>query len=506
MPADFASLSSRIENESLLRKVVPVEEAVKHVNSDDVLAVSGFTKSAEPKVFMPALARRFEEDMPGGRFTLYSGASLSDEVEAPLAPYIQRRAPYMSCKATRERIHAGKLDYNDVHLSQFARNMMWGLYGDIDVAVVEVSRIRRDGSVVLTSSVGVSDIALSRAKKIVLEVNTAGPDYTGFHDIALPPTPPRVGWPVPITGVLDRVGDPYARVDPDRVVAVVESHEPGHCIKFKPTTETHRAIARNIIDFLVRCRDRLGWQRWCPPIQSGVGNVANAVIAELSRSPFQKIRFYTEVFQDGMLDFVDDPGRFEGASCTGLSFSAEGAEKFTERFERCREVVRLRPMWISNSAEIITRLFVIAMNTPVEFDIWGQVNSTHVNGERIVNGLGGSGDFFRNAYIGIAHTPSVRRLRDGRVVSCVMPRVGHVDHSEHDVDCYVTEQGFAENFEIRSARSRCEAIIEHCAHPHFRPLLREWMKIVGDDAPEDHLEKLEGWWADYDAACRSFPD
>src|SRR5205085_151737 len=123
----------------------------------------------------------------------------------PLAPFVSRRAPYMSCASTRRRILEGRTEYADAHLSQFARSFAQGFFDPIDAAVVEVSRIRADGGVVLTSSVGISPEALARARHVVLEVNTAEPDYTGFHDLVLPPSPPAVGWPVPITGVLDRV-------------------------------------------------------------------------------------------------------------------------------------------------------------------------------------------------------------------------------------------------------------------------------------------------------------
>lgn len=499
------TLDEYIECAALRRKVMPAEEAVKHVSDGDILAISGFTKSAEPKVFMPALARHLAANAPEAKITLYSGASLSEEVEAPIAPFVSRRGPYMSCKTSRRLIHEGKMDFADVHLSMFARNFMYGFYGEPDVAVVEVSRIRRDGSVILTSAVGISAEALAKARKVVLEVNAYGPDYTGYHDIHLPPVPPDVGWPIPITSVGDRLGAPYAHVDPDRVVAVVESREPDHGVEFEASRPIHDRIAGHIVDFLLHTRDRLGWQRWLPPIQSGVGNVANAVIAALYDSPFQKISFWTEVFQDGMLRFVEDRDKFRAASSTGLSFSEAGAKDFHRIFEQCKDVVTLRPMWISNSAEIISRLFVIAMNTPLEVDIYGQVNSTHVSGRRIVNGLGGSGDFFRNAYLSIAHTPSVRRLRDGRVVSCVMPHVNHIDHTEHDITCIVTEQGYTVNMEIRDARHLAREIIENCAHPHFRPLLYDYLRMVGDDAPRDHLPQLEGWWDDYDLACREFP-
>ena len=206
--------------------------------------------------------------------------------------------------------------------------------------------------------------------------------------------------------------------------------------------------------------------------------------------------------------FIEDEEKFHCASATAISLSEEGRQSFARQFNRCRDKVVLRPMWLSNSAEVITRLFVIAMNTPLELDIYGHVNSTHVDGSRVINGLGGSGDFFRNAYISIAHTPSVRRLKDGRTVSCVMPYVRHIDHTEHDIKCVVTEQGYTPNIAIRSARHRAIDIIERCAHPHFRPLLHDYLAASGggDEPRVTNVNWLEGWWKAYDQACRSFPD
>jgi len=503
----MALLTERVECKELLDKLMPVEEAVKFVSDRCKIAISGFTKSGEPKVFIPALANYLRNNMPKAKIGLFSGASLSEDVENPIASFVGKRGPYMSSSASRKLIHAGEMDFTDVHLSAFARNLFYGFYGDIDLAVVEASRIRPDGSVILSSSVGVSAEALTRAKKIILEVNTTIPDYTGFHDIALPSVHPRAGWPIPIVQVGDRVGNPYVEIDKSKVVAVIESTKPDYPVAFKATSETDRRIAENVIDFLMYCHKTFNWGKRLPPIQSGVGNVANAIVGELYRSPFQKIRFWTEVFQDGMLRFVEDDEKFESASATALSFSEASRNEFMRLFKRCRERVVLRPMWLSNNAELITRLYVIAMNTPIEVDIYGHVNSTHVDGSRVVNGLGGSGDFFRHAYLSIVHTPSVRRLKDGRFVSCVMPYVRHIDHTEHDINCVVTEQGFALNTEIRSARRRAEDIINKCAHPHFRPVLRDYLRLSGggDEPRATSINLLNSWWKDYDDACKSFP-
>lgn len=500
------TLSDRVECKDLLNRTISPEEAVKLVADRSTLAISGFTKSGEPKRFLPMLAAHLAANAPNTRIALFSGASLSEEVEGPLAPFIGKRGPYMSSVASRKLIHAGAMEFTDVHLSQFARNLIYGFYGDVDLAVIEVSRIRPDGSLVLSSSVGIAAEALARAKKILLEVNTAIPDYTGFHDIALPTAPPRVGWPLPITNVSDRIGTHYVPIDLSKVAGVIESTVPDYPVAFRAPDDVDRRIAGNVVDFLVQCRGWLGWQKRLPPIQSGVGNVANAIVGELYESPFEKIRFWTEVFQDGMLRFVENEDKFEAASATAVSFSSEARREFTRLFARCRDKLVLRPMWLSNSAELISRLSVIAMNTPLEVDIYGHVNSTHVDGSKVVNGLGGSGDFFRNAYLSIVHTPSTRRMKDGRTVSCVMPYVRHIDHTEHDIKAIVTEQGIALNTDIRSPRRLAADIIDKCAHPHFRPLLREYLRTAGegDEPRPTDMGRLQGWWSDYEVACRSF--
>ena len=146
------------------------------------------------------------------------------------------------------------------------------------------------------------------------------------------------------------------------------------------------------------------------------------------------------------------------------------------------------------------------MNTPVEVDIYGHANSTHIDGSKMINGLGGSGDFLRSAYISLVHTPSIRKLSDGRVVSCVMPYVRHIDHTEHDIKCVVTEQGLVLNTEICSPARRAEDMIEKCAHPYFRPLLHEYLKLAGagDEPRITDLDRLKQWWTEYDQACHDF--
>ena len=164
----------------------------------------------------------------------------------------------------------------------------------------------------------------------------------------------------------------------------------------------------------------------------------------------------------------------------------------------------LRPQEISNHPEIIRRLGIIAMNGLIEADIYGNVNSTHIRGSSIMNGIGGSGDFARNAYLSIFMTPSVAKSGE---VSCIVPMATHVDHTEHDVQILVTEQGLADLRGL-APRQRAEVIIANCAHPDYRPALRGILRprpalFPGQHTPhllEEAFTFLPNWMANKAAA------
>ena len=166
------------------------------------------------------------------------------------------------------------------------------------------------------------------------------------------------------------------------------------------------------------------------------------------------------------MDLID-AGKADMASATSLSLSKEGMQRLLGNLERYRDKIILRDSEISNSAEVIRRLGVIAMNTAVEADIYGNVNSSQMNGTSVYNGIGGSGDYARNSSISIFMTNSVAK---GGAISSIVPMVTHVDHTEHDVDVLVTEQGYADLRGL-SPKERAIRIIENCAHPTYRPQL-----------------------------------
>lgn len=279
------------------------------------------------------------------------------------------------------------------------------------------------------------------ADKIIIEVNTAAPSFEGLHDITMCDIPPRRK-PYLVMAPEDRIGTNHIPIDPDRVVAIVESDYPDQTQPNAPADAASRAIATNLIEFLKHEVTMGRLPKNLLPIQSGIGNIANAVIGGLAEggANFHNLKVWTEVLQDSFLDLFDS-GNLDFATATSIRFSPEGFKRFYDGWENYYDKLLLRSQQVSNSPEIIRRLGVIGMNTPVEVDIYAHANSTCVMGSRMLNGLGGSADFLRSAKYSIMHTPSTRPSKtDPTGITCIVPFCTHIDQTEHDLDVIVTEQ------------------------------------------------------------------
>jgi len=483
--------AGRIQSTVLRRKVMGAEDAAALITPGANVGMSGFTGSGHPKVLPAALAERIDAERSAGRpfrVSVWTGASTAPELDGALAAAdgIELRLPYQSDPVSRQKINAGEMDYIDVHLSHVAQMVWQGFLGELDFAIIEVTGITESGALIPSTSVGNNKTWLDQADKVILEVNTQqNIGLDGMHDIyygtALPPQ--RV--PIPITSAADRIGRPHYLCPPEKVVAVVLTAAHDRDTPFSPPDETSRAIAGHVIEFLEHEVARRRLPSSLLPLQSGVGNVANAVLDGLQSAPFERLSAYTEVLQDGMLDLLKT-GKLQFASATAFSLSAEAGNHLHSHMEDYRDRVVLRPQEISNHPEVVRRLGCIAMNGLIEADIYGNVNSTHVMGSRVQNGIGGSGDFARNAYVSIFVTPSCAK---GGAISCIVPMVSHVDHTEHDVDVLITEHGVADLRGL-SPRRRARLIIDRCAHPDFRPALDDYFTRACRDSFGKHTPHL----------------
>ncbi len=482
---------SRILCKALQGRIMSAEQAASLVSSGVNVGMSGFTGSGYPKEVPTALAKRIEDANRAGekfRIGVWTGASTAPELDGALAKAdgVEMRLPYQSDPTCRKRINAGEMEYLDIHLSHVAQFVWFGFLGKLDIALVEVTGILEDGRLIPSSSVGNNKTWLDQADKVILEVNSwQSPRLEGMHDIYYGTNRPPHRQPLPIVRPQDRIGDLYLRCDPDKIIAVVETNSPDRNSAFSAPDENSQRIAGHIIEFLEHEVKKGRLPKELLPLQSGVGNIANAVMAGLNKGPFDNLTAYTEVVQDGMLEMIRS-GKLISASATAFSLSDSALEELNNNIDIYREKIILRPQEISNHPEVIRRLGVIAMNGMIEADIYGNVNSTHVMGSSIMNGIGGSGDFARNGYLSIFMTPS--QAKNGQI-SCIVPMTSHVDHTEHDVQILVTEQGLADLRGL-SPNQRARVIIENCAHPHFKPALEDYHKRAFDHSFGKHTPHL----------------
>ncbi|MBF6025455.1 acetyl-CoA hydrolase/transferase family protein [Lysobacter niastensis] len=486
-------MSERIRNEALREKRMSAEEAAALIRPGMTVAMSGFTGAGYPKAVPKALAARIQQANDSGdefRIRVLTGASTAPELDGELARArgIELRLPYQSDPTLRARINEGELEYIDMHLSHVAQHTWFGYFGNIDIAVVEVTDIDEEGRLVPSSSIGNNKTWLEQAGQVILEVNRWQPaELKGMHDVyygtALPPNRK----PIPLLHPDDRIGEPYLRCDPAKVIAVVEVDAPDRNSPFAAPDAESKQIAGHLLEFLAHEVRRGRLAKNLLPLQSGVGNIANAVLDGLGGSGYRDLTAYTEVIQDAMLNLIGT-GVLRMASATSFALSPSGLSEFLSRVEYYRERIVLRPQEISNHPELIRRLGCIAMNGMIEADIYGNVNSTHVAGSRIMNGIGGSGDFARNAYLSVFMAPST--AKDG-AISTIVPMASHVDHTEHDVMVVVTEQGLADLRGL-SPKQRARSIIASCSHPAYRPALQDYFDRACRESYGKHTPHLLG--------------
>lgn len=470
------------------------EGAAELIPAGANVGMSGFTGAGYPKAVPQALAERIRKHNAQGnspfRINVWTGASTAPELDGTLAEVdgIEMRLPFQSDPICRDRINSGKMDYVDLHLSEVSQNAWSGFLGKMDIALIEVAGIREDGSLIPSSSVGNNKTWIEQADKVIIEVNSKqNIKLEGMHDIYYGTAMPPNRKPILMNHPADRIGENYLRCPAEKVIAVVETNSPDRNTPFKAPDAVSVKIADHILEFFQKEIEIGRLPKNLLPIQSGVGNIANAVLEGLNNGPFKNLTAFTEVIQDGMLKMLKS-GTLDVASATAFSLSPDGLEEFDKNIDLYREKIILRQQDISNHPELARRLGVIAMNGLIEVDIYGNVNSTHIMGTRMMNGIGGSGDFARNGYLSIFVTPSV--AKDG-AISSIVPMVSHVDHTEHDVKIIVTEYGLADLRGL-SPRKRALAIINNCAHPDYRDQLLDYFERACNSGGGMHTPHLLG--------------
>ncbi|MCF1468710.1 acetyl-CoA hydrolase/transferase family protein [Agrobacterium vitis] len=462
-------LRDRIRYRPLMDKLVTADEAAAMIEDGMTIGMSGFTRAGEAKAVPMALAERARKHPL--KITLMTGASLGNDLDKTLveAHVVSRRMPFQADPALRKAINAGEVMFIDQHLSETVEQLRTGQIAPVDIAIIEAVAITEHGGIVPTTSVGNSASFAILAKKVIIELNLSQPiTLEGLHDIYIPSRRPA-RMPIPVVTPESRVGLPYISIPPEKIAAIVVSEKQDSSAPIQPPDDDTKAIASHLIELLLNevRQGRMGYD--LQPLQAGIGTIANAVLHGFIDTPFHDLKMYSEVLQDSTFELID-AGKMTFASASSITLSAEMYQKVLPKLAEYKHHLVLRPQEISNHPEVIRRLGLICINTALEFDLYGNVNSTHVGGTQMMNGIGGSGDFARNAYLSIFVTKSIAK---NGAISSVVPMVSHVDHTEHDVDILITEQGLADLRGL-APRERARLVLDNCVHPDYRDQLADY--------------------------------
>lgn len=470
--------------------LISAEEAATMIRNGETLGIGGFTPAGSPKSIPLAIAHHAEAEHAAGRpfkLNILTGASTGHSCDEALvkADAIALRAPYVTDATFRKHANCNRVQYTDLNLSNMAMQIRQGYLGKIDWAVIEACAIERVGNnvhIYPTAGVGIIPTICRVAEKgIFIELN----DYhegklVGLHDIyELEYHPHRK--PINISHVTDHIGKPYVEVSADHIRGIVRTNLPDEARPFSEPNEVTNRIGQNVADFLLQnMRQGLIPESFLH-IQSGVGSGANAVLHALgSCSSVPDFSVYTEVLQDAPLKLMLE-GRIKSASTCALTVTDTMLQQVYANMNFFKERLVLRPSEISNNPEVIARLGVCSLNTAIEVDIYGHVNSTKICGTKIMNGIGGSADFTNNAYLSIFTCGST--AKDGKI-SSIVPFCSHIDHTSHFVDAVITEYGVAD-LRGKCAMDKAEELVR-IAHPDYQPLLREYLRLAGEKGGHTH--------------------
>lgn len=484
----------RIRLPELRNRITTAEQAASWIEDGMTVGMSGFTRAGDAKVVPLAIAERAKSEQL--KITLMTGASLGSDVDKTLteAGAMTRRMPFQADPTLRAAINRGEIMYVDQHLSETVEQLRTRQINAIDVAIIEAIAITETGAIIPTTSVGNSASFAILADQVIVEINlTQSMDLEGLHDIFIPKHRPQRE-PIPIMSASDRVGTTAIMIPPEKIVAIVITEKADSASTILPPDEETAQIAAHLVEFFKQEVKDGRLTNSLMPMQAGIGTIANAVMTGFIDSPFEHLQMYSEVLQDSTFDLFD-AGKLDFASGSSITLSAQKSQEVFANIGKYKDRLVLRPQEVSNHPEVIRRLGIIAINTALEADIYGNVNSTHVLGTHMMNGIGGSGDFARNAYLSVFATKAI--AKNGKI-SSIVPMVTHVDHNEHDVDIIVTDVGLADLRGL-APRERAQKIIQNCVAEPYKQMLLDYLaeaELRGGQTPHV-LEKAFSWHTRY---------
>lgn len=473
----------------LQERIVSPKEAAAVIQNGMTVAFGGYTSSGYPKVVAKELVEHKKNEKNFKIFMLSGSVNGYLETMLGEAGILSRKAPMLESRSLAKLANEGKIHYVEQQMNKMPDLVAQGAFGKIDVAVVEALQITKEGGIVPTSSVGLLPAILEYAEKIIVEINTVQPmELEKLHDIYIPEHYPN-RQPIPLTSVNQRIGSSFIPVDPEKICCIVESKELDDFPESMPANPKLTTVVDRLLEFLKReCKKNYGGK--LPPIQTGFGNLADEIARGLGNSNFRELEFFCGGMQESGLALIAE-GKVKAASTGSIQMTSKVQKMLREYWSLFHNTTVIRNIDITNTGEVIHRLGIFALNSAIEMDIYGNVNSSHITGNRVVNGLGGGANFAQNAQLSVMLMVSENKKG---AISTIVPMVSHQDISEHDIDVVVTENGVAD-LRGKDDLERAHLIIQNCASPLYRPLLSDYLeravKEGGGHHPQNPCEAFE---------------
>jgi succinyl-CoA:acetate CoA-transferase len=444
--------------------MMSASDAAMLIKDGMTVALSGYSMAGYPKAVLQQLVQRPD----ALKLNVVSGANIP-WVDELLSNHemISWRAPMCADRNLSRQVNSGHVVLSEQQMCDMPSLLRKGKFGHIDVAIIEALGFDAQGRLIPTTSVGMTQHLIDTADAIIIEMNKAYPKYLRLlHDIyQVEPYPLRK--PIPLEHPAQRIGEQAMPINHEKIIGIVETHIPEiqEPSDVKIPSEA-QAAAAHLCTFLAT--EYVSWQGKLPPIQSGFGTMADAVAHALGSSSFHDLEFFCGGVSPAILQLLAS-GKASAVSTGGIVIDAQTDALLAGMSDLEKRLV-IRNGDITNSAEVVSRFGLIAVNTGIEIDIYGNVNASHISGSAVVNGIGGGADFAHNADLSVVLIPSTAKKG---AISCIVPMVAHQDICEHDVDVVITEHGVADLRGL-SEHQRSEAIIEHCTAGVYQKQLRAY--------------------------------
>lgn len=409
-------------------KLVTSDEAVSHI-PDNCRVFFGHAAN-EPSVLVDALVRNYER-FTNVEITHWVPLGRSEYCDPKMAGHFRHNAMFVGA-ATRKAVQEGRADYTPFFYHQSTRFFSDGTF-PIDVAMVSCTPPDKHGYVSLGVSVGGTKPAVLNAKMVIAQVNDQMPRT---------------------------MGDSFVHIS--QLTYCVEASMPILEMGGGVITEVEEAIGRNVAS-LVEDGSTL---------QLGIGTIPDATLKFLGDK--KDLGIHSEMFSDGVVDLYEK-GVITGANKTldkGKMVAAflMGSKKLYDFVDNNPDVVMRTVDYVNNPMVICQNPKVVAINSCLQVDFNGQVNSESM-GIKQFSGIGGQLDYVRGAAMcpdgkSILAMPSTAKHGE---VSRIVPMFDAgttVTTTRTDVHYIVTEYGIA-NLRGKSLRERAKLLI-NIAHPQFR--------------------------------------